>query len=191
MAETTAPSVIKVTGIHHISIPCNDLQRAIRFYTEVLGMEFVRIIEGETAPHFLGTNLPTGLQWDDSLAEQEHQEYLAAYEQSRPGGPPGTTLAQLRAGRDEVVLFLRPAPMERDTLHDNGIYHQSFHISPEDMTRLAELKARGDSGIRFHNGPTLRWPHGRALYLWDSENNYLELESDEDLRAEFGIPAAR
>ena len=62
MAETAAQSVVKVTGIHHISIPCNDLQRAIRFYTEVLGMEFVRIIEGDTAPHFLGTNLPAGLQ---------------------------------------------------------------------------------------------------------------------------------
>ena len=110
MAETTAPSVIKVTGIHHISLPCNDLQRAIRFYTEVLGMESVRIIEGETAPHFLGTNLPTGLQWDDSLAEQEHQEYLAAYEQSRPGGPGDHAGAASRgSGRGGAV----PAPRRR------------------------------------------------------------------------------
>jgi hypothetical protein len=157
----------------------------------VLGMEFVRTIAGDTAPHFLGTNLPPGLQWDSALAEREHREYLAAYEQARPGRAPGTKLAQLRAGSDEVVLFLRPEPVEHDTLLENGIYHQSFHISPEDMARLAELKARGGSGIRFHNGPTLRWPHGKALYLWDSEDNYIELESDEDLPAEFGIPASR
>jgi hypothetical protein len=97
----------------------------------------------------------------------------------------------LRAGRDEVDLFQRPEPDERDTLQANGIFHQSFHISAEDMARLAELKERGDTTIRFHSGPTLRWPQGKALYLWDSEGNYLELESDEDLPAQFGRPAAR
>jgi catechol 2,3-dioxygenase-like lactoylglutathione lyase family enzyme len=191
MADTAAaPSVVKVTGIHHISIPCNDLDRAVRFYTEVLGMEFVRRFTGDTAPHFLGTNLPAGLEWDNALAAREYREYLETYELPRPGGAPGTTIAQLRAGRDQVDLFLRPAPVERDTLAENGVFHQSFHVSAADMTRLAELKARGDSGIRFSNGPTLRWPHGRALYLWDSEGNYIELESDEDLRAEFGQPAS-
>jgi hypothetical protein len=32
----------------------------------------------------------------------------------------------------------------------------------------------------------LRWPHGRAMYLWDPEGNYIELESEEDLPAAFG-----
>ncbi len=191
MADTAAAkSIVNVTGIHHISIPCNDLQRAIRFYTEVLGMRFVRIVQGDTAPHFLGTNLPAGLQWDNAAAEREYHEYLATYEQPRPGRTPGTTIAQLRAGEDEVDLFLRPEPVERDTLAENGVFHQSFHISPADMARLAELKERGDTTIRFHNGPTLRWPHGKALYLWDSEGNYIELESDEDLPAQFGRSAS-
>jgi catechol 2,3-dioxygenase-like lactoylglutathione lyase family enzyme len=192
MAESpAAKSVVRVTGIHHISIPCNDLDRAVRFYTAVLGMEYVRTFSGDTAPHFLGTNLPAGLEWDDALAQREYREYMETYERPQPGRTPGTTIAQMRAGRDQVDLFLRPAPVERDTLHENGVFHQSFHVSPEDMARLAELKARGDSGIRFSNGPTLRWPHGKALYLWDSEGNYIEVESDEDLRAEFGSPAAR
>lgn len=54
------------------------------------------------------------------------------------------------------------------------------------MRRLAELKKQGNSGIRFHTGPTLRWPDGWAMYLWDAEGNYLELESVEDLPAQSG-----
>ncbi len=189
MAELSATqSVVKVLGIHHLSIPCNDLERAVRFYTEVLGMQLVRVIESDGAPHFLGTNLPAGLQWDDSAARRDYEEYIATYQHSESWRTRRTRLAQLRAGRDEVVLFQRMEPAEHDTLRDNGIYHQSFRISAEDMARLAELKRSGTSMIRFHTGPTLRWPHGKALYLWDSEGNYIELESNEDLSSQFGLP---
>jgi catechol 2,3-dioxygenase-like lactoylglutathione lyase family enzyme len=30
--------MIKTTGIYHMGIPCNDVGRAVKFYTEVLGM---------------------------------------------------------------------------------------------------------------------------------------------------------
>ena len=78
---------------------------------------------------------------------------------------------------------------EQEMLVQNGIFHQSYHISPDDMDRLVELKRQGNSGIRFHSGPALRWPHGRAIYLWDSEGNYLELESEEDLPSKYDAQA--
>ena len=85
------------------------------------------------------------------------------------------------------MLFERPEPIAVDTLVENGILHHSFHISMEDFERLKGMKENGGEGIRFSAGPVLRWPHGWALYLWDSEGNYLELEAEEDLPARFGV----
>jgi hypothetical protein len=45
-------------------------------------------------------------------------------------------------------------------LIEDGIFHTSFHISPEDMDLLVELKRKGTSEIRFHTGPVL------ALAAW-------------------------
>jgi hypothetical protein len=131
--------------------------------------------------------VPEGVSFEAPDAEKDYNEYVDSYRAARGGRDPDIRFARMRAGDTEVVLFERPEPMETDTLIENCIFHQSFHISPEDMDRLAELKKSGDSDINFHNGPTLRWPHGRAMYLWDTEGNYLELESEEDLPAQFGV----
>ena len=34
---------MKVKQIYHIGLPCNDLERAVKFYTEVLGMKCTKI----------------------------------------------------------------------------------------------------------------------------------------------------
>jgi len=34
--------VIKTKGVHHIGIPVDDMDRAVKFYTEVLGMSLAR-----------------------------------------------------------------------------------------------------------------------------------------------------
>lgn len=181
-------SVVKIIGIHHSGIPCNNLDRAVDFYTRVLGMEIIkRSSSSDPRGHFLGGNTPPEVSTEDPIAESEYAEYVANYQRHNPGHVPAVNFMRLRAGSHEVVLFERLQPVEADTHLQNGIFHQSFHVSKEDLDRLAELKARGDSDIRFHNGPVLRWPHGRAMYLWDSEGNYLELESEEDLPAQFGL----
>lgn len=188
--EERTESVVKVLGIHHAGILCNDLDRAVDFYSRVLGMELVgtyRSSDGRA--HFTGANLPPEVEKKVDIveAQRDFEEYLGAYRQARPGRTPKTVFARMRCGNEEVVLFERPEPLEGDTLIENGIFHQSFRISAEHMAHLVELKRRGDSGIRFHTGPAIRWPHGRALYLWDTEGNYIELESHEDLRAEYGV----
>ena len=35
--------MIKTTAIYHMGIPCNDVERAVKFYTEVLGMTIAKL----------------------------------------------------------------------------------------------------------------------------------------------------
>ena len=35
--------MIKTTGVYHIGIPCNDVDRAVKFYTEILGMTIAKL----------------------------------------------------------------------------------------------------------------------------------------------------
>jgi catechol 2,3-dioxygenase-like lactoylglutathione lyase family enzyme len=187
--SSQADSVVKVEGIHHAGIACNDLNRAVDFYTRVLGMKVMLRTDSESMQgHFVGTRLPPKAGLESAEGEEDMRQFESEYRQVRPDRPrPATKFARMKAGVDEVVLFERLDRIESDTLVENGIFHQSFHISCEDMDRLAEMKRQGNSDIRFHTGPVLRWPTGRALYLWDSEGNYIELESEEDLPAKYGI----
>jgi catechol 2,3-dioxygenase-like lactoylglutathione lyase family enzyme len=185
MADQTN-TVVKSLGIHHSGIPVNDVDRATEFYTRVLGFELIGMYGSSGAEgHFIGRNTPKEVVYDTAEAEKDLREYTEAFAARYPGETPATRFARMRVGHDEVVLFQRPKPVEMDSLIENGIFHQSFHISPEDMDKLIDLKREGGSNIKFHAGPILRWPHGRALYVWDTEGNYLELESEEDLPGQY------
>jgi catechol 2,3-dioxygenase-like lactoylglutathione lyase family enzyme len=35
--------MIKATGIYHMGIPCNDVGRAVKFYTEILGITVAKL----------------------------------------------------------------------------------------------------------------------------------------------------
>ena len=180
-------SVVKIIGLHHAGIPVNDLDRAIDYYTQVLGMEVKGVNRSESSRgHFTGANLPKELDGQNVQGEADYQEYASWHKQAGDGEP-GTNFARMRAGNMDVVLFQRTVPADGDTLMDNGIFHQSFHVSNDDFERLLQMKENGDDRIRIHTGPVLRWPHGRALYIWDSEGNYLELETEEDLPAKYGV----
>lgn len=191
-----AQGVVKITGMHHSGLLCNDLDRAVDFYTRVLGMEVISEVRGKggrPGGHFTGTRVPADVEVDTKDGQADLDEFVALHQRLRGGKTPeGDSFVRLRAGSHELVLFERPEPIpqaadEKETLVENGIFHQSFFISTEDLDRLSELKRQGGSGIRFHTGPVLRWPHGRAIYLWDTEGNYLELEAEEDLPAQFGV----
>jgi catechol 2,3-dioxygenase-like lactoylglutathione lyase family enzyme len=180
-------SVVTIIGLHHAGIPVNNLERSVEFYTQILGMELKGVNRSETTQgHFTGANLPKELDNRNVQGEADYQEYAGWHKQARGSEPP-TNFARMRAGNMDVVLFERPDPAEGDTLIGNGIFHQSFHVSNNDFERLLQMKASGDARIRIHTGPVLRWPHGRALYIWDSEGNYLELETEEDLPVKYGI----
>ena len=180
-------SVVTIIDLHHAGIPVNNLERAVEYYTQILGMELKGVNRSDTNEgHFTGANLPKELDGQNIQGQNDYQEYADWHKQAR-GSEPATNFARMRAGSVDVVLFQRPDPIEDDTLIANGIFHQSFHVSNDDFERLLQMKESDDTRIRIHTGPVLRWPHGRALYIWDSEGNYLELETEEDLPTKYGL----
>jgi len=79
-------------------------------------------------------------------------------------------LDRFRCGNDDVVLFERPKPIQRDALDEDGIFHQAFDMAWEDYDDA--LKTAKELG-RFHRG--VERDSGNTIYMFDSEGNYLEL----------------
>jgi len=132
---------MKVTKLYHVGIPVDDIDRAQEFYTKVLGMEFMGRVGGNPKN-------------PDAL--QIHGKYQR--------------LDRLRCGNDDVVLFERPKPIERDALDQDGIAHQAFDMNWDDYDNaLKEAKALG----KFHR--IVERSTGKTIYMFDSEGNYLEL----------------
>ena len=79
-------------------------------------------------------------------------------------------LDRLRCGSDDVVLFERPRTINRDNLDEDGIANQAFDMDWEDYDdALRTAKEQG----KFHR--SVERPSGKTIYMFDSENNYLEL----------------
>src|SRR5439155_669487 len=79
-------------------------------------------------------------------------------------------LDRLRCGDDDIVLFERPRPLNRDALDQDGIAHQAFDMNWEDYgDALKTVKELG----KFHR--SVERDSGNTIYLFDSEGNYLEL----------------
>jgi len=132
---------MKVTKLYHVGIPVDDIDRAQEFYTKVLGMEFMDRVGGNPKN-------------PDAL--EIHGKYQR--------------LDRLRCGNDDVVLFERPKPIERDALDQDGIAHQAFDMDWDDYdAALKEAKALG----KFHR--IVERSSGKTIYMFDSEGNYLEL----------------
>jgi catechol 2,3-dioxygenase-like lactoylglutathione lyase family enzyme len=132
---------MKVTKLYHVGIPVDDIDRAQEFYTKVLGMEFMGRVGGNPKN-------------PDAL--EIHGKYQR--------------LDRLRCGNDDVVLFERPKPIERDALDQDGIAHQAFDMNWDDYEdALKEIKQLG----KFHR--IVERSSGKTIYLFDSEGNYLEL----------------
>jgi catechol-2,3-dioxygenase len=136
---------LKTTRIYHAGLPVNDMDRAERFYTEVLGFELVQHQGGPDGSD------PHGI--------------------SVLGRNPRITV--LRAGGNDLVLFERPQPVERDVIREDGIAHQAFDVEKADFEAFVEELQR--EGVEFH-GPIVRGGgRSSAVYIFDTEGNYLEL----------------
>jgi len=53
-------SMITTTGIYHIGIPVNDVERAVKFYTEVLGMKIAKLNRDDMGDHLNRADLRSG-----------------------------------------------------------------------------------------------------------------------------------
>ena len=132
---------MKLQKVYHMGIPVDNLDRAKDFYTKILGMEYLGRVGGNP-------NNP------DSF----------------PIHGVAQKLDRFKCGNDDVVLFERPKPIERDALDEDGIFHQAFDMAWEDYDdALKTAKALG----RFHR--SVERDSGNTIYMFDSEGNYLEL----------------
>ena len=127
--------MIKTKGVHHIGIPVNDVARAVKFYTEVLGMTIGKLNR-------------------DDMGDRLNR-------------------ADLRSGDDTVVLFQRPAPVDKDALKEDGATHQAFVVDPEDFDLAVEKMKQW--GVKIHDIPTVERASGRGFYFFDTEGNLLQL----------------
>jgi glyoxylase I family protein len=127
--------MIKTRGIYHIGIPVNDIERAVKFYTEVLGMSVAKLNR-------------------DDMGE-------------------GLARAELRSGDSMVVLFQRPAPLEKNALKEDGATHHAFVVDNEDFDRAA--REMREKGVRLHSVPEVERPSGRGFYFFDPDGNLLQL----------------
>ena len=132
---------MKLQRVYHMGIPVDNLDRAKDFYTQVLGMEYLGRVGGNP-------NNP------DSF----------------PVHGVAQKLDRFRCGNDDVVLFERPKPIQRDALDEDGIFHQAFDMAWEDYDDI--LKTAKELG-RFHR--SVERDSGNTIYMFDSEGNYLEL----------------
>ena len=132
---------MKLKKLYHVGIPVDDIDRARKFYTQVLGLEFLERVGGNP-------NSPDAVKIHGKVAR----------------------LDRLRCGNDDVVLFERPQPLQRDALDQDGIMHQAFDMDWEDYEDA--LEAATNTG-RLHR--TVERRSGKTIYLFDTEGNYLEL----------------
>ena len=138
---------ISVTRVYHIGLPVNDIERAEKFYVDVLGM--------------------TVMGRGSGVRENNRPFYeMLGY------WPKVLRLACSKDTKFEVVLFERGKPVERDR-NEDGFCHTGLSASKEDFDlAMGKLK---DWGVDFQVGPIIRNDE-RTLYFYDSEGNFLQLD---------------
>ena len=98
--------MFKIKGVHHLGLPVNDLDRAKKFYTEVLGMGCAKV----------DVDIETGGLYKEAM-----------------GHYPLTARLFMQNGA-ELVLFQRPRPLERGDF-DDGTSRESgrsvYFFDPE------------------------------------------------------------
>jgi catechol 2,3-dioxygenase-like lactoylglutathione lyase family enzyme len=140
-------------GLHHVGITVRDLDASIRFYHDVLGIEFAN----EPSPWFEGDRLGQGV------------------------GVPGAALRQvcLRLGDTSLELLeykSPPSETDRPLLSNNlGASHVAFLVDDIEA-KMAELEAKGISFYSDVNvvdeGVLAGW---RWVYFEDPDGYPLEL----------------
>jgi catechol 2,3-dioxygenase-like lactoylglutathione lyase family enzyme len=136
-----------ITAFNHVGISVADLQRSIRFYRDLLGMQVVQEVpfEGEKYDAILGLKGAKGRIAILRLGNLE----VEFFEYQRPAG--------------------RPADPQRP-VSDGGIAH--FCVQVEDLAGMyARLQA---AGVVFHC-PPLRFGSESATYMRDPDGNVIEL----------------
>ena len=85
-------SVVTIIDLHHAGIPVNNLERAVEYYTQILGMELKGVNRSDTNEgHFTGANLPKELDGQNIQGQNDYQEYADWHKQARGSEPAPTS----------------------------------------------------------------------------------------------------
>jgi glyoxylase I family protein len=144
---------MKIKQIYHIGLPCKDLDRATRFYTDVLGMKCTKV----------------GFDTDSG------GPYKKVY-----GSFPAISRLFMEDGMC-LVLFQRPKPIERGDF-DDGTSHIALEVSTEDFDKASEeLKKAGikvliDEPVLRPTGKAIYFfdPEMNYIQLWSPPDKKAE-----------------
>lgn len=155
-----------IRGIHHATVSTGDLDRALRFYRDLLGFEVAHTIS-----------------WESGVAVADR---LTGLEDS------AATLVMLRAGNAyvELVHYEHPDPRPGDPerpVCDHGITHICFDVSNVDE----EYNRLKDAGVVFHCAPkTIDDGRIRTTYGRDPDGNVLEFQEIQQANCDFALERA-
>lgn len=137
-----------IKAMNHVGVSVANLDRSIKFYCDVLGMEVVRERDfaGDQYEKILGLKCPKG------------------------------KLALLQAGsmRIELFEFSHPSPKSGDSVRpvcDHGITHFCIEVSDIDQ----EYERLKSAGVYFHCEPIDFSGMVKATYGRDPDGNVFEL----------------
>lgn len=152
-----------IRGVHHATVSTGDLDRALGFYRDLLGLEVVHTIS-----------------WQRGEAVADRLTHLK---------DSAATLVMLRAGNAfvELVHYESPSPRPGDPerpVCDHGITHICFDVVDVDQ-EYQRLKA---AGMAFHCSPkTIDHGRIRTTYGRDPDGNVLEFQQIQDPDCAFAL----
>ena len=137
-----------ITGMNHTGFVVRNLDKAVEFYRQVLGLKVVRATDREGAPI----------------------SQVVGYENTHLKG----ALLSLGDGHAlELLQYISPIGSERPTEERNtlGASHLAFNVEDIDAT-FQELIGQGAQKL---NPPVELVPGRRTCYLQDPDGNWIEL----------------
>lgn len=139
-----------IKGLHHVAISTGDIERALRFYCDLLGFEEIARFGWQEGSE--GADRITGLERSSCSA----------------------AMLKLSNAFVELFEFSTPQPRAGDPdrpVCDHGITHLCVAVSDIDA-EYDRLKA---AGMRFHCPPQTTGGAARATYGRDPDGNVVEL----------------
>ncbi|MBU2550983.1 MAG: VOC family protein [Proteobacteria bacterium] len=143
-----------INGVHHVAISTGNLERALEFYRDILGLDVV--LEGG---------------WEKDTPAGRMADRITGLQGS------ATQMAMLRAGNAMIEIFQydSPEPGPGDPgrpVCDHGLTHICLDVTDVD----AEYKRLEAAGMRFHCPPQMLGRAVKTTYGRDPDGNVIEIQ---------------
>ena len=140
--------MIKIKRVFHLGLPVNDLDRATKFYSEVLGMKCKKNMGFDIEE--------TGLPYKEVYGQFPQNSRLFMEDET------------------PLVLYQRPKPIKKGDL-DDGLAHIALETSKDNFDRAVEELKK--AGLKMLPDKVMAVPsrEGRSIYFFDPEGNYIQI----------------